>query len=211
MQFSDGPATDEGWETISRDIHFADGHLKVATEEVLSPECERSHRWTVVQRKRAVVIAPLTVDARLVLIRQERVPIRAAIWEVPAGQIDASADAEIDEIAAVALRELREETGYQLATGGELLPLGDFFSSPGFTDERGFCFLARHVELSGDGHNHQESESILDCRTFTGAELKAMILRNDIRDANTLSICAKLLARGMLAFSGSGNGSAEFF
>jgi 8-oxo-dGTP pyrophosphatase MutT (NUDIX family) len=186
---------------VSSDRHFQNPHLSVATEEIRSPGREGSHRWTVVHRKRAVVVAPLTSDGRLVLIRQERMPIRAAIWEVPAGQIDAAETNDPDEIAAVALRELREETGYQLAVRGELLPLGDFFSSPGFTDEHAFCFLARPVELSDAGHAHHESESILDCRSFSAAELTAMIVHNEIRDANTLSVCTKLIARGLLAFS----------
>lgn len=150
-------------------------------------------------RKRAVVIAPLTQQGELVLIRQERIPVRAAIWEVPAGQVE-SAEEESDEIAAGALRELREETGYQLAAGGEMIGLGEFFSSPGFTGERGYLYLARPVELSQEGHAHQETESILDCRPFSPAQLTAMIARNEIRDANTLSICAKLIARGFFAF-----------
>ena len=199
MQSPDEAGAENGWETISRHIHFADPHVSVATEEVRSPACDRVHRWTVVRRKRAVIIAPLTVNGDLVMIRQERVPIRAAIWEVPAGQIDSDAP-DATECATVALRELREETGYQLAAGGELLPLGDFFSSPGFTDERGLFFVARPVELSAKGHAHQEAESIVDCRPFKPAEVKAMIMHNEIRDSNTLGICAKLIARGLLAF-----------
>ncbi len=203
MQFREKAEGDDGWEIISSDVQFENGHLTVVEEEVRSPARERPHRWTVVHRKRAVLIAPFTEGGRLVLIRQERIPIRKAIWEVPSGQIDNSAEADADEIAVMALRELREETGYQLAAGGELLPLSDFFSSPGFTDERGFFFLARPVELSGEGHIHQESESILDCRGFAAAEVKAMIARSEIRDANTLSICAKLVARGLLTFPAS--------
>ncbi|MBA3273372.1 MAG: NUDIX hydrolase [Chthoniobacterales bacterium] len=200
MRCPDDAGAESGWETISREIHFADPHVSVATEEVRSPACERLHRWTVVRRKRAVIIAPLTANGDLVMIRQERVPIRAAIWEVPAGQIDESDGPDATESAAVALRELREETGYQLAAGGELLPLGEFFSSPGFTDERGLFFVARPVELSAEGLAHQEAESILDCRAFKPAEVKAMIMHNEIRDSNTLGICAKLIARGLLAF-----------
>jgi len=134
------------------------------------------------------------------LIRQERIAIRAAIWEMPAGQIDdavagvADPDPALNEqtVQAVALRELWEETGYRLANDGELIPLGDYFSSPGFTDERGYFFLARPVEPAADDHTHDEAESILDCRSFSASELGRMISGNEIRDANTLSICARL-------------------
>ena len=46
----------------------------------------------------------------------------------------------------MARRELREETGYELAPGGELVSLGYFFTSPGFTDEHCYLFLARPVQ-----------------------------------------------------------------
>jgi ADP-ribose pyrophosphatase len=189
----------DGWEIVSRETHFRNDHLEVATEEIRTPACAEPRKWTVVQRKRAVVIAPMTQDGKIILIRQERLPIRAAIWEMPAGQIDDAKDQDMGAIGAVALRELREETGFELAEGGELISLGDYFTSPGFTDEQGFFFLARPVRPSADGHASDESESILDCRAFSAHELGSMIESNEIRDANTLGICARLVARGLLS------------
>jgi ADP-ribose pyrophosphatase len=190
----------DNWEIVSSETCFEDKNLAVVTEKIRSPARHDARSWTVVRRKRAVVVAPMTVEGKLILIRQERIPIRAAIWEVPAGQIDDESMTDEGEIAAVALRELREETGFELAKGGQLIPLGDYFTSPGFTDERGYFFLARPVRQSADGHSHDESESILDCRAFTGEELSGMIASNEIRDANTLAICARLLSRGLLSF-----------
>jgi len=188
------------WEIVSSETRFEDKNLAVVIEEIRSPARHDPRSWTVVRRKRAVVIAPMTVEGKVILIRQERIPIRAAIWEVPAGQIDDESETDAGEIAAVALRELREETGFELALGGELIPLGDYFTSPGFTDERGFFFLARPVREAADGHSRDASESILDCRAFTGEELREMIASNEIRDANTLAICARLLSRGLFSF-----------
>jgi ADP-ribose pyrophosphatase len=188
------------WEIVSSKTCFEDKNLAVVAEEIRSPARREPRSWTVVRRKRAVVVAPMTDDGKLILIRQERIPIRAAIWEVPAGQIDDESE-EPDEIAAVALRELREETGFELSEGGDLIPLGDYFTSPGFTDERGFFFLARPVREAAAGHSHDESESILDCRGFSAEELRSMIASNEIRDANTLAICARLLSRGFLSFA----------
>jgi ADP-ribose pyrophosphatase len=187
------------WEIVSSKTCFEDKNVTVVAEEIRSPARREPRSWTVVRRKRAVVIAPMTADGKLILIRQERIPIRAAIWEVPAGQIDDESE-EPDEIAAVALRELREETGFELAEGGDLIPLGDYFTSPGFTDERGYFYLARPVRECAAGHAPDESEAILDCRAFGPAELRDMIASNEIRDANTLAICARLLSRGLLSF-----------
>jgi ADP-ribose pyrophosphatase len=188
----------EGWDIVSCDTHFQNDHLAVATEEIRTPASSAPRKWTVVHRKEAVVIAPITAEGKIILIRQERIPIRAAIWEVPAGQIDDARDQDSSGIEAIALRELREETGFELAEGGELISLGDYFTSPGFTDERGYFYLARPVRPSAGGHSRDESESILDCRAFSADELLRMIDRNEIRDANTLSICARLMVRGIL-------------
>jgi ADP-ribose pyrophosphatase len=188
------------WEIVSSKTCFEDKNLAVVLEEIRSPARRAPRSWTVVRRKRAVIVAPMTADGKLILIRQERIPVRAAIWEVPAGQIDDDSEAEADGIAAVALRELREETGFELAEGGDLIPLGDYFTSPGFTDERGYFFLARPVRESVTGHSHDESESILDCRAFSPEELSGMIASNEIRDANTLAICARLVSYGLLSF-----------
>jgi ADP-ribose pyrophosphatase len=189
----------DSWEIVSSKTCFEDKNVAVVAEEIRSPTRGEPRSWTVVRRKRAVVVAPMTDDGKLVLIRQERIPIRAAIWEVPAGQIDDESE-EPDEIAAVALRELREEAGFELAEDGDLIPLGDYFTSPGFTDERGYFYLARPVRECAAGHCRDESESILDCRTFSPEELRDMIASNEIRDANTLAICARLLSRGLLSF-----------
>ena len=190
----------EGWETISSDRHFGNAHLEVVTDRVRTPTRATPRTWTVVHRKTAVIIAPMTHDGKIVLIRQERVPIRAAIWEMPSGQIDNVAEPDQKEIKAVALSELREEAGYELAKDGELIGLGHYFSSPGFTDEHGYFFLARPAEPCA-GYVRDETESIVDCREFSVEEIRRMIAENEIRDANTLGICARLSARGFLSLA----------
>jgi ADP-ribose pyrophosphatase len=188
------------WKTISSERHFADRNLEVVTDRVQTPARPEPRAWTIIHRKAAVVVAPMTREGKIVLIRQERIPIRQAIWEMPSGQID-DHNADQEKIRSVALRELREETGYELTLDGELIALGHYFSSPGFTDERGYFFLARPVQPCEEGPECDEGESILDCRQFSVAEIRQMIADNEIRDANTLGICATLAARGLLSLA----------
>jgi len=188
------------WKTISSERHFANRNLEVVTDCVQTPARPNPRSWTIVHRKPAVVIAPMRGDGKIILIRQERIPIEQAIWEMPSGQID-DQDADQDKIKNTALREVREETGYELGQNGELISLGYFFSSPGFTDERGYFFLARPVQPCAGGPDREEGESILDCRGFNSEEIRGMIADNDIRDANTLGICAMLAARGLLSLA----------
>jgi ADP-ribose pyrophosphatase len=194
---------ERAWRTLSSERHFANAHLEVVTDRVQTPGRGAPRAWTIVHRKAAVVIAPMTRDGKIVLICQERIPIREAIWEMPSGQIDSVAGG-VDPgqppatIEQVALRELREEAGYELEKDGELIPLGHYFTSPGFTDERCHFFLARFV-APVPNYVRDESESILDCRPFTVSEIRRMIADNEIRDANTLSLSARLWARGFLS------------
>ena len=188
------------WKTISSERHFANRNLEVVTDRVQTPARPDARSWTIVHRKPAVVIAPMTRDGKIILVRQERIPIEQAIWEMPSGQID-DQDADEDKIKNTALREVREETGYELGQNGELVSLGYFFSSPGFTDERGYFFLARPVQPCAGGPDREEGESILDCREFNSEEIRRMIADNEIRDANTLGICATLAARGLLSLA----------
>ena len=186
------------WETVSSQRHFVNSHVEVVTDHVQTPTRSQPRLWTIVHRKPAVVIAPMTQDGKLVLINQERIPIRQAIWEMPSGQIDNGDKRGSETTEQVALRELREEAGYELAKDGQLISLGHYFSSPGFTDERGYFFLVRPV-VPCPNYVREESESILDCRPFTISEIRRMIAESEIRDANTLGICARLAARGFIS------------
>jgi ADP-ribose pyrophosphatase len=185
-----------GWETVSSERHFANAHLEVVTERVRTPSRSLPRAWTIAHRKAAVIIAPMTRERKIVLIHQERIPIRTAIWEMPSGQVDGPPQETVEQVA---LRELREEAGYELANDGELIALGHYFSSPGFTDERGYFFLARPVQKCKQTSARDEGESILDCREFTEAEIRRMIAGNEIRDGNTLGMWARLSAHDLLS------------
>jgi len=79
---------EDNWQTVSSERHFANAHLEVVTDHVQTPSQSQPLTWTIVHRKAAVIIAPMTRDGKIVLIRQERIPIRQSIWEMPSGQID---------------------------------------------------------------------------------------------------------------------------
>ena len=198
MQKSNLVRDRDGWETVATKNHFESPHLTVATDEVRTPTRSQPRPWSVAHRKPAVVIAPLTGEGKFVLIREERIPVRAAIWSFPAGQIDDSLEPDDAAVREVARRELREESGYELEAGGELISLGYFFTSPGFTDELCHLFLARPVRPSAEGAAPEEAEGILEIREFSTDVLRQLISEGEIRDSNTLSVWGRLAARGDL-------------
>ena len=184
------------WRTHRDELLFANPHLEVHRVTVASPMRPEPFTWTVTHRKGAVVVAARTAEGKFVLVRQERVPIRATIWEFPAGQIDDHEDPEA--IRATGLRELAEEAGYELAPGGEVVSLGHFFPSAGFTDEHSHLLLFSPVTMRQGGAAPDPHEGISECKAFTEDELRQMIATGEVRDANTLAAFARLVARGLI-------------
>jgi 8-oxo-dGTP pyrophosphatase MutT (NUDIX family) len=185
----------DGWQILETNTLFKNPYIEVLQERVITPGENRVRNWTVVRRKQAVVIAPVTENGNFVLIHQARIPIRKILWEFPAGQIDGTFQPEMDAIRETALRELTEETGYSLISGGELIYLGHYYTSQGYSDETPHLFLARPVKPTGLGHQPDDSESIVECREFSFEELSTMIADTVVQDANTLALFARMSAK----------------
>jgi ADP-ribose pyrophosphatase len=113
-------------------------------------------RRLVFERGDAIAVLLFDEEARAaVLIEQFRAPTLIArrrddpasmdgwIVELVAGMIDQGETAE-----QAAVREVFEETGYRITNPR---PIGQFFSSPGGSDERFLLYFARVKEAQRDG------------------------------------------------------------
>ena len=191
-------ADKEGWRTVREDSKYEDPHVQVTLDEVFTPtRQDKPAKWTVVHRKAAVMITPLTAAGEFLLVRQERIPARLHQWEFPAGQVDEEDSSDEATVRATAVRELQEETGYELAADGEMVNLGVSFTSPGFTDEYCHMYLARGVVLSEKGTDYDEGEGITECRVFGKEEFRRMVADGEINDAHTLCAYARMCAQGL--------------
>lgn len=118
-----------------------DGHIwRVRTDTVDLGDGQTVHR-DVLEHPGAVGIVALDADDNVLLVRQYRHPVRALLWEPPAGLLDVPGE----DPWAAAKRELLEETGYRAQRWNVL---ADFFNSPGGSDESFRCYLARDVVLA---------------------------------------------------------------
>ena len=198
--FDRAPAGDpEGWAKLASESLLDGKYLRIEEARYRTPSRPECVTWTIAHRKSAIAVVALTADHRVLMIRQERVAVRRALWEIVAGQIDDTDNAGDGEVIRDTIeRELAEEAGYRVAPGGEILPLGYYYTSPGYTDEHIYLFLARPVEPLPGGARPDDSEAILDLALFTVDELRGMIARNEILDSLTLSAFARLTARGLL-------------
>jgi ADP-ribose pyrophosphatase len=105
--------------------------------------------WCFVERpnvKDVVAIIAVTDDDRLVLVEQLRIPLGREIVELPAGLVGDEQAGEDPAVAAV--RELREETGYEAATFEALATCP---TSAGMTNETVTFFLATGLRKAAAG------------------------------------------------------------
>jgi len=128
----------------------------------------------VVLHPAVVAILPVLPDERLLLVKQYRHPVKAHLWEIPAGLIDAG-----ESPLVAAKRELREETGYEAQEWVESV---SFFTSPGFTNEKMTLYVARKlIRVSAPDPNEIDT-----ARAFTSSELTRLIEDGTIRDGKTI-------------------------
>jgi ADP-ribose pyrophosphatase len=189
---------EEAWVVSRSEVLFHNPHVEVRDETVVIPGENRPRRWTVVGRKKAIVVAPVTLEGRFVLIHQARIPVRRWLWEFPAGQVDETKNPDPEQLRQTVLRELAEEAGYELTADGSLTYLGHYFPSQGFTDEENHLFVARPVHANHIGFQPEQAEAISEHREFSLDELRSMIANSEIQDANTLALFARMVARSLV-------------
>lgn len=103
----------------------------------------------------AVAILALDDDERVAMINQYRHPVRAILWEIPAGLLDIAGEDPLD----AAMRELAEEVDLRASDWHVLV---DLLTSPGGTNEALRIFLARGLSAVPDAEKHQRSDEEAD-------------------------------------------------
>jgi ADP-ribose pyrophosphatase len=146
--------------------------INVRVDTIETPQ--GPHEYEIVEHAGAVVVLPMPSPDEIVLVRQYRVPLAAYTWECCAGGIDAGETPE-----AAALRELREETGFRAES---IRRLWAAYSAPGFCNELLHFFVA---ERWTTGETDFDAGEDITIRTFALDEVRAMIERDDLRDAKT--------------------------
>lgn len=141
----------------------------------------KMHDGQVVQRdliryNAAAVILPILDNGSVVLIKNYRFAVDENLYELPAGILEDSEDPALG-----AARELTEETGY---TAGQLVKLGQFYSSPGSTDEILHAYLA--TELA-DGDQDLDLYEDIEVEVVSDAEARQMVIDGRIHDAKSIS------------------------
>lgn len=133
--------------TISTKKIFEGKIVNLCVDTVTLPNGKTATR-ELIKHPGGVGIAAVDENRNVLLVKQYRKPFDRIVTEIPAGKLEYG-----EEPMSAAMRELEEETGYK---AGKMTPIGVFYSSPGFCDEKLHLYLA--TELVEVGQHLDEDE-----------------------------------------------------
>jgi len=142
-------------------------------------------RVDVLRHPGAACILPLTAAGDVLLVRQYRYCTDGWMLEVPAGTLEAG-----EAVEACAAREIEEEAAVRAA---HLEPLGYVWTTPGFTSERIWMFLATGLSASAQ---HLDADETMHVERLPFARAVEMAEHGEIVDAK--SVCTLLRAAAHL-------------
>lgn len=143
--------------------------------------------WECIRHPGGALAVPVTVEGKLILVRQYRFAVQGRLLEFPAGTVEPN-EAPFETIK----REIEEEIGYR---AHQWQKLGEFFLAPGYSDEIIYAFLAQDLERL-EQPPALDADEDLETVLLTPQELEQAILAGEPVDAKSIS--SFLLARPYL-------------
>lgn len=148
--------------------------LSVRVDTVELPDKKYSKR-EIVEHPGGVAIVPITNEKEIVFVKQYRKAAETALLEIPAGKLEIN-----EQPIECAIRELKEETGFETKKMEYIL---DYFSSPGFTNEKIHIFIATGVIY---GEATPEEDEYIDIVKVAIDDAMNMISNGTIKDGKTI-------------------------
>lgn len=158
--------------TISSEIIYKGAIINLRKDKV-TVKNGVSYR-EIVEHNGGAVMAAVTDDNKMVMVRQYRNPAGQVMLETPAGKIDKG-----EEPLAAAVRELKEETGY---TASEVKFMTGFYPSVGYSEEMLYLYLCTGLEA---GEPSPDENEAIDIEEIDVEELFSMVMEGKINDAKT--------------------------
>jgi ADP-ribose pyrophosphatase len=146
----------DGFEEIAREVRFAGRVIRAGVAHYRHADGEEVAREGV-WHPGAVGIIALDEDAVWLTRQPREVAGMACSLEIPAGKLDVAGEAP----EQTARRELAEEVGLSAASWREILA---FYTSPGFSDERVWLYLADDLQPLSGGAAPEEGERVAAVR-----------------------------------------------
>ncbi len=134
-------------------------------------------KWDHIEHKGAAAVIPVLDNGNIVMVKQFRNAIERSIWEIPAGGLDGKE--EPSKIAAI--RELKEETGYESEQVEFLITI---HTTVAFCSEKIDIYVAHDLQR---GEQKLDENEFVEVKEFSLSELCEMIYAGEITDSKTIS------------------------
>ena len=148
--------------------------VKLGVEEVRLPN-GKTTELEIIRHQGAAAVVPIDEDGKVYLVRQYRHAVGEWLLEVPAGKLEPGESPE--ECIG---REIEEETGMK---AGRLVPLGPIWTTPGFTDEKIWLFVATGLT---PGRQTLEDDEPLEVEAIPLSEAIALVDVGRINDSKSV-------------------------
>lgn len=172
----------------TKDIYS--GKIFDVKEHIVELPDATTGRRDVVLHNGGVGIIALDCDKQVFMVTQYRIAADAVMLEIPAGKLEKGEDPY-----DAAMRELSEETGYSTDS---LIPLGEYYATPGYCSEKLTIFLATDLKYTGQ---HLDAGEFLNVKRYHIDTLYNMVMNNEIYDCKTAIAILKvksMLDSGMI-------------
>lgn len=123
------------WKLVGEKVFLDFPYLQIVERnirKVSDPVDQEAHRFYVLRAKDWCNVIPITEEGKIVLVKQFRAGTLSAAYEFPGGVVE-STDADV---TATALREMSEETGYELLPHARSKILGTSYPNPALQDNQ---------------------------------------------------------------------------
>lgn len=177
----------EGWpDSCAPSWDYVPGHdqamvdtwlFKLRKERYASNLSDKKHDFFVAEIADAVHVIATDDEGRVLMVRQFRVGSRSDSLETPGGLIDPGED-----VITAAVRELREETGYE---GSDPKCIGAFWSLPSLGTSRIWTVTIGNVHKVGEAHGDPTEE--LSIEWVRKEDVPAKIASGDIHHGCVIS------------------------
>lgn len=163
------------YSVVNSEIKFKGKIFDVIRDEITLPDGKTALRDVVKNRGAAAILA-VEENGKILFVRQYRHPAGENMLEIPAGLIEPG-----EEPLTCAKRELEEETSFK---AGKITFILKLFSSPGFSNEQLYIYLAEDLQK---GRLNLDSDEFIDIEYYSFDDAVAMIFNGEITDAKTIA------------------------
>lgn len=168
-------------EKINSNLLYNGRIIKLFNDEIRLPDGKQGFR-EYVKHPGGICVVPITDNKEILLVRQYRYAYKSEVLEIPAGKRDSKTENTLDG----GKREIKEELG---VTAERFIFLGEFYPTPGYTDEVIYMYAALGLAF---GDADPDEDEFVEMEKYPLDALVDMIMQGKIKDGKTQAAVLKV-------------------